>query len=78
MFLRAGRMLIRFENETVPLDVGDCLRIERGQKHQLIAVEDSELMEISTQHWDSDSVRDPPETAASPSPSPLNDEHDAE
>lgn len=58
MYLLKGKMLIRMEDSTVGLDVGDCLRIERGQKHQLVAIEDSELMEISTQHFEDDSIRD--------------------
>lgn len=59
MYLRTGKMLIRLENETVPMEVGDKLQIQRGQKHQLIAIEDSELFECSTQHFESDSVREP-------------------
>lgn len=51
-------MLIRLENETIPLDVGDSIQIQRGQKHQLIAIEDSELFEVSTQHFEEDSIRD--------------------
>ncbi len=58
MFLRLGKMLVRFENHTVGLEVGECVEIQRGQKHQLIAVEDSELIEVSTHHEDSDSYRD--------------------
>ena len=37
---------------------GTCITIERGQPHQLIALEDmSEIFEVSTQHFDKDSYR---------------------
>jgi quercetin dioxygenase-like cupin family protein len=60
MYLRAGKMLIRMENHTVGLEPGEFLRINRGEKHQLIAIEDSELLEISTMHHEDDSYRDAP------------------
>lgn len=42
----------------IQVGVGDCITIERGQPHQLIAMEDnSELFETSTQHFDEDSYR---------------------
>lgn len=59
MYLAKGKMLIRLENETIPLDVGEKIQIQRGQKHQLIAIEDSELFEVSTTHHESDSYREP-------------------
>ncbi len=57
MYLYSGKMLIKMEDETVPLDVGDTIHILPFQHHQLIAIEDSELIETSTTHFDSDSVR---------------------
>lgn len=39
------------------LNVGDVVTIPIGQPHQLRAKEDSEIFEISTQHFDSDSYR---------------------
>ena len=37
---------------------GACITIERGQPHQLVALEDgSEIFEVSTQHFDEDSYR---------------------
>ena len=37
---------------------GDCITIERGMPHQLIALENnSEVFEVSTQHFDPDSYR---------------------
>ncbi len=58
MFLSRGKMLIRFENHSVGLKPGDKIQIQRGQKHQLIAIEDSELFECSTFHEESDSYRE--------------------
>ena len=58
MYLAKGKMLIRIDDKTVPLGVGESLQIQREQKHQLIALEDSELYEFSTQHFEEDSIRE--------------------
>jgi len=39
------------------LNIGDVIHIEQGDPHQIIALEDSEIIEISTQHFDFDSYR---------------------
>jgi len=39
------------------LTVGDVITNERGQPHQLIALEDGDIFEVSTQHFDDDSYR---------------------
>jgi len=39
------------------LNVGDVITNERGEPHQLIALEDSEVFEVSTRHYDEDSFR---------------------
>ena len=39
------------------LNVGDVITNERGEPHQLIALEDSEVFEVSTRHYDCDSYR---------------------
>ena len=39
------------------LGPGDNFHIYRGLRHQMIALEDTELFEFSTQHFDSDSYR---------------------
>lgn len=45
-------------SNSVQLDKGDSIVIERGQPHQLIALEDnSTIFEVSTEHFDSDSYR---------------------
>jgi mannose-6-phosphate isomerase-like protein (cupin superfamily) len=39
------------------LTVGDVITNERGAPHQLLALEDSEVFEVSTRHYDEDSYR---------------------
>ena len=39
------------------LSVGDVITNERGEPHQLIAVDDAEVFEVSTKHYDEDSFR---------------------
>ena len=51
---------IETENGTMHseyLEVGDVITNERGEPHQLIAIEDSEVFEVSTKHYDEDSFR---------------------
>ena len=63
MYLQEGRVDIRFrdpsnaEDYVVELEPGDSVRIPRGQQHQIIALEDSHLIEFSTKHEESDSYR---------------------
>ncbi len=45
------------EKKQMDLNLGDVITIPIGQPHQLRAKEDSEIFEISTQHFDSDSYR---------------------
>ena len=39
------------------MDVGDVITNERGQPHQLIALEDGEVFKVSSKHHDEDSYR---------------------
>jgi hypothetical protein len=41
----------------IELGPGDNFHIPRGLRHQVIALEDTELFEFSTQHFDEDSIR---------------------
>ena len=55
-------ILIWVESETGTtyreyLKVGDVITNERGEPHQLIALEDAEVFEVSTKHYDDDSFR---------------------
>jgi len=46
------------EEHSKIIGLGTCITIERGQPHQLVALEDnSEIFEVSTQHFDPDSYR---------------------
>lgn len=49
---------LKAEEHSTIIKEGTCITIERGQPHQLIALEDgSEIFEVSTQHFDPDSYR---------------------
>ncbi len=62
-YVSKGYFLYRWiDTETAQLEeeelkIGDVVTQERGQPHQLIALEDGEIFEVSTQHFDSDSYR---------------------
>ena len=63
-FLRAGRLKVTVKEspsaaivEQFELAAGECMDIPRGLVHQMEALEDSELFEFSTRHFDSDSNR---------------------
>ena len=63
-YLRRGRLRIRLKDsidaETIrefDLHEGECMDIPAGLVHQMQAIEDSELYEFSTQHFESDSYR---------------------
>jgi len=63
-YLQSGKMIVKYsENDDLEsadeliLNPGDNFHVYRGLRHQMIAIEDSELFEFSTQHFDSDSYR---------------------
>tara|TARA_R110000824_G_scaffold14605_3_gene62087 strand:+ start:3110 stop:3478 length:369 start_codon:yes stop_codon:yes gene_type:complete len=63
-FLQSGKMLVKFSDqdditkaEELILNRGDNFHVYRGLRHQMLALEDSELFEFSTEHFDSDSYR---------------------
>lgn len=63
-YLRVGRLRLRIKESPTTevsdefiLDAGDCMDIPVGMVHQMEAIEDAELYEFSTQHFDSDSHR---------------------
>ena len=46
------------EEKEIIITPGECITINRGEPHQLIALQDnSEIFEVSTQHFDKDSYR---------------------
>lgn len=63
-YIQSGKILLRHSTEddislaeTIILNKGDRFHVYRGLKHQMEALEDTELFEFSTQHFDSDSYR---------------------
>lgn len=63
-YIQSGKILVRFSDEDniqnaeeVILTRGDNFHVYRGLRHQMEALEDTELFEFSTQHFDSDSYR---------------------
>ena len=63
-YIQSGKILVKYSDkddinnakETI-LSKGDNFHVYRGLRHQMIALEDTELFEFSTQHFDSDSHR---------------------
>ena len=63
-YVQSGKLLVKFSDEDslehaeeIVLSKGDNFHVYVGLKHQMIALEDTELFEFSTQHFDSDSYR---------------------
>ena len=63
-YLQSGRMIVRYsdedsleEAEELMLEPGMNFYIYPGLRHQMEAIEDSELYEFSTEHFDEDSYR---------------------
>ena len=63
-YIHSGKMLVKYSDDDdienaseLILERGDNFHVYRGLRHQMIALEDTELFEFSTQHFDSDSHR---------------------
>jgi mannose-6-phosphate isomerase-like protein (cupin superfamily) len=62
-YVYSGKFEFRYINtadatiQTRPLNVGDVVTNEIGQPHQIICLEEGDVFEVSTQHFDSDSYR---------------------
>ena len=63
-YLQSGKLLVRYGDdeditkaEELILEPGDGFYVYTGLRHQMCAIEDSELFEFSTQHFDEDSYR---------------------
>jgi len=63
-YLLSGQITLKVSNEddinesqTLILEKGESFHVKTGMRHQMIAIEDSELLEISTQHFEDDSYR---------------------
>ena len=63
-YIQSGKLILTYgddddieiANKTV-LRKGDHFHIYRGLRHRMYALEDTELFEFSTQHFDEDSIR---------------------
>ena len=63
-YIQSGKILVKYsESDDLTLAKekiltrGDNFHVYRGLRHQMIALEDTELFEFSTQHFDEDSIR---------------------
>ena len=63
-YVQSGKIWVAYSEEddlenakAVVLTKGDNFHVYRGLRHQMIALQDTELFEFSTQHFDSDSHR---------------------
>jgi quercetin dioxygenase-like cupin family protein len=63
-YLHSGKLVVKYSDDEsienakeIILNSGDSFHIYVGLKHQMIAVEDSELFEFSTEHFEDDSYR---------------------
>ena len=63
-YLQSGKMIVKYsDNEDLEgaqemlLQPGQNFYVYPGLKHQMTALEDSELFEFSTEHFDEDSYR---------------------
>ena len=63
-YLQSGKLLVKYGMsddiklaEEIVLEPGQNFYVHTGLRHQMLALEDSELFEFSTQHFDEDSYR---------------------
>lgn len=63
-YVQSGKILLKYSEEDdledaneIILERGDKFHVYRELRHQMIALEDTELFEFSTQHFDDDSIR---------------------
>jgi quercetin dioxygenase-like cupin family protein len=64
LYLQSGRVLLKYGTDDdinkaveVALSPGDAFHVLTGLRHQMLALEDSVIVEFSTHHEDSDSIR---------------------
>ena len=63
-YLHEGRLFVKYSDDDdreqakeLIMERGDKFHVYRGLRHQMLALEDSDLFEFSTEHFDSDSNR---------------------
>ena len=72
-YIRSGLLVLKYidtsdaSSHELELKQGDVVRVAPGCPHQLRAIEDSEIFEVSTTHQDTDSFRVAPGDSQKPS-----------
>ena len=63
-YLQSGKLLVKHSDKDDIIKAKECIllpgdsfHVYRGLRHQMLALEASELFEFSTEHFDSDSYR---------------------
>ena len=63
-YVQSGRIMVKYSDSDdlekaseIILERGDNFHVYTGLRHQMVALEDTELFEFSTQHFDEDSYR---------------------
>ena len=63
-YVQSGKIIVKYSDrddlncaQEKTLRAGDNFHVYRGLRHQMTALEDTELFEFSTQHFDEDSIR---------------------
>ena len=63
-YLQSGKMMVYYsmnddieKANQIVLNAGEKFYVPTGLRHQMVALEESELFEFSTEHFDSDSYR---------------------
>ena len=63
-YIQTGKLLVKYSDDDdlenadeVILNQGDNFHVYAGLRHQMIALENTDMFEFSTQHFDSDSYR---------------------
>jgi mannose-6-phosphate isomerase-like protein (cupin superfamily) len=63
-YIQRGEIQLKFswqddisQASEVILRVGESFHVPQGLRHQMIAIEETELFEVSTTHFESDSIR---------------------
>lgn len=63
-YIQTGKILVRFSEDdalessnSVILEKGDSFHVKPGLRHQMLALEETEMFEFSTEHFEEDSIR---------------------
>ena len=62
-YVQSGQFLFKWINTAnadiheTTLNPGDCITNKIGEPHQIICIEEGDIFEVSTQHFDTDSYR---------------------